>query len=55
MWGISGFYTWTDFIWYIVQYIDFASYAGDNTIYAPGESIDDLILSLQESSKNFSK
>lgn len=39
----------------VVQYFHFASYAGDNTIYAAGERIDDLILSLQESTKNLSK
>ena len=37
----------------VVQDMDFVFYADDNTIYAADESIDDLILSLQESFKNF--
>ena len=37
----------------VVQDIDFAVYADDNSIFPADESIDDLILSLQESSKSF--
>ena len=40
-----------DLFFVVVQYIDFASYADDNTIYVTGESRDNLILCLQESSK----
>ena len=36
-----------------VQNVDSASYADDNTIYDAGDSIDEVIFSLQESSKNF--
>ena len=39
----------------VVQNVDFASYAGDNTIYNSSENIDDVILSLQESSKQLFK
>ena len=39
----------------IVQNIDFASYADDNTIYNAGENIEEVILSLQESSKKLLK
>ena len=39
----------------VVQNVDFASYADDNTIYNPIENIDDVILSLQESSKQLFK
>ena len=36
----------------VVQNVDFASYADDNTIYDAGDNIDEVIFSLQESSKN---
>ena len=36
-----------------VQNVDSASYADYNTIYDAGDSIDEVIFSLQESSKNF--
>ena len=36
-----------------VQDIDFSSWANDNTIYAAGESLDDLVLNLQESCQTF--
>ena len=39
----------------VVQNVDFASYADDNTIYDAGDSIDEVIFSLQESSKHFFK
>lgn len=39
----------------VVQNIDFASYADDNTIYNTGENIDEVISSLQESSKKLFK
>ena len=39
----------------IINNIDFASYANDNTIYTTGENIDEVIFSLQESSKKFFK
>ena len=35
----------------VVQNVDFASYADDNTIYDAGERIDEVIFCLQESSK----
>ena len=38
-----------------VQNVDFASYADDNTIYDAGENIDEIIFSLQESSKKLFK
>ena len=38
-----------------VQNVDFASYADDNTIYNSSENINDVILSLQESSKQLFK
>ena len=38
-----------------VQDVDFASYADDNTIYDAGDSIDEVIFSLQESSKKLFK
>ena len=40
---------------FVVQNVDFASYAEDNTIYDPGDSIDEVIFSLQESSKKLFK
>ena len=39
----------------ILNNIDFASYANDNTIYTTGENIDEVIFSLQESSKKLFK
>ena len=41
----------------VVQNVDFASYAGDNTIYDAGDSgsIDEVIFSLQKSSKKLFK
>ena len=36
-----------------VQDIDFSSWANDNTIYTAGESLDDLVLNLQESCQTF--
>ena len=39
----------------VVQNVDFASYADDSTIYNSSENIDDVILSLQESSKQLFK
>ena len=39
----------------VVQNVDFASYADDNTIYDAGENIDEIIFSLQESSKKLFK
>ena len=39
----------------VVQNVDFASYADDNTIYNSSGNIDDVILSLQESSKQLFK
>ena len=38
-----------------MQNVDFASYADDNTIYDAGDSIDEVIFSLQESSKKLFK
>ena len=38
-----------------MQNVGFASYADDNTIYVAGDSIDEVIFSLQESSKKLSK
>ena len=35
----------------VVQNVDFASYADDNTIYDAGDNIDEVMFSLQESSK----
>ena len=35
----------------VVQNVDFASYADDKTIYDAGDDIDEVIFSLQESSK----
>ena len=35
----------------VVQNVDFASYADDNTIYDAGDNIDEVIFSLQESSE----
>ena len=32
----------------VVQNVDFASYADDNTIYDAGDSIDEVIFSLQD-------
>ena len=37
----------------VVQNVDFANYAEDNTIYDAGDNIAEVIFSLQESSKNF--
>ena len=61
-WVTSGIYTWSDFIYHFssdlllsVQNVDFASYADDNTIYDAGENIDEIIFSLQESSKKLFK
>ena len=39
----------------VVQNGDFANYADDNTIYDAGDNIDEVILSLQESSKKLFK
>ena len=39
----------------VVQNVDFASYADDNTIYDAGDSIDEVIFSLQESSEKLFK
>ena len=39
----------------VVQNVDFASYAEDNTIYDAGDSIGEVIFSLQESSKKLFK
>ena len=39
----------------VVQNVDFPSYADDNTIYDASDSIDRVIFSLQESSKNLFK
>ena len=39
----------------VVQNVDFASYADDNTVYDAGDSTDEVIFSLQESSKHFFK
>ena len=39
----------------VVQNVDFASLADDNTIYDKGDNIDEAILSLQESSKKLFK
>ena len=38
-----------------VQNVDFASYADDNTIYNVGDNNDEVIFSLQESSKKLFK
>ena len=38
-----------------MQNVDFASYADDNTIYDEGDNIDEVIFSLQESSKKLFK
>ena len=38
-----------------MQNVDFASYADDNTIYDAGDSIDEVVFSLQESSKKLFK
>ena len=61
-WGTSGIYTWSDFIYHFfsdlllsVQNVDFASYADDNTIYDADENIDEIMFSLQESSKKLFK
>ena len=58
--GTPGIYTWSDFIFLsdlflVAQNVDLTSYPGHNTIYDVGESIDEVILSLQESSKNLFK
>ena len=39
----------------VVQNIDFAVYADDNTIYDTGDNIDEVIFSFQESSKKLFK
>ena len=39
----------------VVQNVNFASYADDNTIYDAGDNIDEVIFSLQESSKKLFK
>ena len=39
----------------IIDETEFASYADDNTLYDAGNTIEDVILSLQESSKNLFK
>ena len=39
----------------VVQNIEFACYADDNTIYDAGVNIDEVIFSLQESSKKLFK
>ena len=39
----------------VVQNADFASYADDNTIFDAGDNIDEVIFSLQESSKKLFK
>ena len=39
----------------VVQNLDFASYADDNTIYDAGDNMDEVIFSLQESSKKHFK
>ena len=38
-----------------MQNVDFKSYADDNTIYNAGDNIDEVIFSLQESSKKLFK
>ena len=38
-----------------MQNVDFASYVDDNTIYDAGDNIDEVIFSLQESSKKLFK
>ena len=38
-------------VFLVVKNIDFASYPDDNTIYNTGDNIDNVIFSLQESSK----
>ena len=37
---------------FVVKDVNFASYAGDNTIYQSGRNIDDVINDLQLSAKN---
>ena len=39
----------------VVQNVDFAKYADDSTIYDAGDNIDEVIFSLQESSKKLFK
>ena len=39
----------------VVQNVDFASFVDDNTIYDAGDNIDEVIFSLQESSKKLFK
>ena len=39
----------------VVQNVDFASYAGNNTIYDAGDNIHEVIFFLQESSKKLFK
>ena len=40
---------------FVVQNVDFASYADDNTTYDAGDNIDEVIFSWQDSSKNLFK
>ena len=40
---------------FVVQNVDFASYADDNTTYDAGGNIDEVIFSWQDSSKNLFK
>ena len=42
-----------DLFFIVVQYIDFASYADDNTIYVTGESRDNLYYACKNHTKNF--
>ena len=61
-WGTSGsmlgpilFNIFLSDLFLVVQNVDFASYADDNTIYDTGDKIDEVIFSLQESSKKLFK
>ena len=42
-------------MFFVVQNVDFASYANDNRIYDASDKIDEVIFSLQESSEKLSK
>ena len=42
-------------LFHVMQNVDFVSYADDNTIYDVGDNIDEVIYSLQESSKKLFK
>ena len=42
-------------MFFVVQNVDFASYANDNRIYDASDKIDKVIFSLQESSKKLFK